>query len=248
MLYMDFNLKVKHVKGRGPKGEMQDVGCFGTSADDQFSWVIVCDGIGGERGGELAAKTTVKTLHTYIKKYLLNVGQLNSTDFLKDGIRQVQKKFAAFIEKESSLRLMGCTLCITIFTENKAYVFWSGDARCYQLRNSNCIVDTIPHNWSFDLYRKGILSLEEARLSETSWLTGSINHYNAEIRVDVEVFTVDKNDRILICTDGVWALFGHPDLIELMSTPSLENSAAHLKRILKEHANDNYYGFLVDCL
>lgn len=244
---MAFNLKVEHINGKGPKSQMQDFGCFGKTADAQFLWVIVCDGIGGERGGEHAAKTTVKFLHTYIKKYLLNVDQLKSTDFFKDGIRQVQKKFAEFIEKESSLRLMGCTLCITIFTENKAFVFWSGDARFYQFRNGNCIVDTIPHNWSFDLYRKGVLSLEEARLSETSWLTGSINHYTAEIRVDVEVFTLEKNDRILICTDGVWALFEHPDLIKLMATPSLKNSAAHLKRILKEHANDNYYCFLVDC-
>ena len=47
--HMKFELKVKLIKGIGPRMEMQDHGCFDPSVDNAFSWAIVCDGIGGKR-------------------------------------------------------------------------------------------------------------------------------------------------------------------------------------------------------
>lgn len=245
---MELQLSIEKIKGKGPRSKMQDVGCFGKSADGLFSWMIVCDGIGGEHGGEVAADWSVKLLHRYFVKHLLDENQLSTDHFIKKGIQLIRAKFKELIYKDPSLHSMGCTLCITIFAGSNAYVFWSGDARCYLLRNSICIWDVLPHNWSFDLYRKGVLSLEEARLSETSFLTGSINNYSAEIRVDVEVLQLEKNDRLLLCTDGVWGLFEHPDLTQLIATKNLAGLTANLKRMLKSLANDNYYCFLIDCL
>jgi isopentenyl phosphate kinase len=70
----------------------------------------------------------------------------------------------------------------------------------------------LPHNWSFDLYRKGVTTLSDARLSESNYLTGSVNGYVKKIRYDSFIFDIKAKDRILICTDGIWGLFEHNEL------------------------------------
>lgn len=62
--------------GKGPPLEMQDYDSLESAADKQFSWVLICDGIGGNSGGRLAAKTTVIYLHSYHKRNLINKQQL----------------------------------------------------------------------------------------------------------------------------------------------------------------------------
>lgn len=244
---LEFDLQVKLVKGIGSRLEMQDHGCIGSSADKQFTWVIVCDGIGGNSGGRLAAKTTVRSLNRYLKKVLTNGQQLSESDFFKDAIKLIRGKLKKEINKDPSLVSMGCTLCVAVFFNKRFHVFWSGDSRLYLYRNDACIWDTIPHNWSFDLYRNGIQSLEEARLSETSYLTGSINNYSDHVRFDSQVLQLQENDRILICTDGIWSLFEHPDLTQMLNRYNLSKTTIYLREFLKKYANDNYYGFLIGC-
>lgn len=244
---MEFNFQVKLVKGIGPRMEMQDYGCIGSSADKQFSWVLICDGIGGNSGGGLAAKTTVRYLNSYLKRNLINEQQVFEKDFFEKGIKLIRKKFTQIINNDTSFQFMGCTLCLAVFFHKQVHVLWSGDARFYLFRIGQCFWDTIPHNWSFDLYRKDVLSLAEARLSEISCLTGSINNYCDQIRFDSQLLHLKKNDRMLICTDGIWSLFEHPDLTQTINTYNLSKTAAYLGSFLKANANDNYFGFLIDC-
>ena len=243
---MEFDLKKRTIQGIGPRKKMQDAGCIGSSDNREFSWLIVCDGIGGHKGGKEAADITTEMLNDYLRKTLTNEQQLNDLNFLNEGLRHVNDKFSDTISKDYTLHLMGCTLCMVVFSRMICYVFWSGDSRFYLFRDGVCKLDIFPHNWSFDLYRKGVLSLEEARISETSYLTGSVNNFSTGIRLDCEVIKLVKKDRILVCTDGIWGLFEHLHLIQIMTEQSLDKTEIFLHQHLKKYANDNYFGFVVD--
>jgi serine/threonine protein phosphatase PrpC len=245
---MVFDLRIKIIKGKGPRKEMQDAGCMGSSEDKKFSWLIVCDGIGGYKGGKQAATIAVRVLHNYLKKSLKNRKQINDLSFLEEGIRVIKKKFREEINKDSSLESMGCTLCLIIFSGTMCYFFWSGDTRFYLFRERKCVWETIPHNWTFDLYRKGVLSLDEAKVSETFYLTGSVNDFSPEIRLDCKAIRLQKNDRLLVCTDGIWGLFEHEDLVLAITNQCISKTSILLRKYLSDYAHDNYYGYLVDII
>jgi serine/threonine protein phosphatase PrpC len=243
---MEFDGQVRVIQGVGPRTEMQDDGCFGSSIDSRFSWLIVCDGIGGNKGGKQAANITVRCLNAYLRNTLRNESQLAESSFMGAGLQLVKKKFTEKIKEDASLESMGCTLCLAVFTGIKCYVFWSGDTRFYLFRSGTCKWDTYPHNFSFDLFRKGILSLEEARVSENSYLTGSINSFSDAIRIDHQILMLQPDDRFVLCTDGIWALFEHPDFIQLLIGNGLSKTVSTLERQLLQYSNDNYLGFIAE--
>ncbi len=94
-------MKFEVLEGIGRREEMQDAGCIGSSDDNRFLWVIVCDGIGGNTGGKLAATNAVKVLHSFLKKELGGEQQLHKSSFLEEGIRLIRKGFEEEINKES---------------------------------------------------------------------------------------------------------------------------------------------------
>jgi len=234
------------IEGMGPRKTMEDFGTSDASADGQFFWFIVSDGIGGKPGGAIAAEVTVSTLNDYFKKHLSKVSQLETEGFYKDGVAIVVDRLSERIREDAVLAEMGCTVCMAIFYGNRVFVSWSGDSRFYLFRNGACLWDSHPHNWSFDLCRKGVLTLEEARLSETSYLTGSIHSFSQPIRLEHKMLTLQPDDRFVLCTDGVWALFEHPDFIQLLIGNELSKTVSTLERHLLQYSNDNYLGFIAE--
>ena len=234
------------ISGIGKRTVMQDYGIHDTSLNKELEWFIICDGIGGVPHGDVAAKTTVETLNNYLKNSLQKEEQLRDKSFFEKGIQTITQKFSNLIECNSEYKQMGCTLCVLINTNTKAYIYWAGDSRLYFFRNNKFTWDTIPHNFSFDLFKKGILTMEEARISETNYITASINGYADKIRYDTNIISLKPGDRILICTDGIWGLFDHTDLINVFSKKSLSDIQAYVEPYLLEYGADNYYGYIID--
>jgi protein phosphatase len=168
--------------------------------------------------------------------------------FFEEALNNIQQKFKQLTKKDSSYNKMGCTLCLLILTNQKGYVYWSGDSRFYLFRDKRIYWDTLPHNWSFDLYRKGVTTLSDARLSESNYLTGSVNGYVKKIRYDSFIFDIKAKDRILICTDGIWGLFEHNELEKELGTKTINQIQTKLSAYLAEYANDNYFGYVIESI
>lgn len=240
--------KYFELSGIGPKKTMQDYGIVGKGHNEQFYWYIIADGIGGELHGEIAAEITVEGINEYLSKTIIKESKLKNNLFFEEALNNIQQKFKQLTKKDSSYNKMGCTLCLLILTNQKGYVYWSGDSRLYLFRDKRIYWDTLPHNWSFDLYRKGVISLSDARLSESNYLTGSVNGYVKKIRYDSFIFDIKAKDRILICTDGIWALFEHDELAKEFGTKTLNQIQTKLSAYLAEYANDNYFGYVIESI
>jgi serine/threonine protein phosphatase PrpC len=240
------DLKYISLSGVGPRMLMQDVGLHNSSEDGKIAWFIICDGIGGSDHGEVAAKIAAEELDRYLKSTLQRASQLDDQDYFQAAIDQIRRQFIHAISGNPKYMGMGSTLCALIITKQKAYSLWAGDSRSYLFRDGECLWDVFPHNWSFDLYRKGVLSLDEARISESNYISASINGYTGEIHYEVEVLTVKKHDRFLVCTDGIWGLFEHKDISAIFQDKKLDTLKTKLTDYLSEYANDNYFGYVID--
>jgi serine/threonine protein phosphatase PrpC len=240
--FSQLNKNTLLLSGIGPKSEMQDHGINNLNhPDNNLKWFIICDGIGGQPHGADAAKLACHVLDVYLKNTRITKKTLVSKTFTTELISNLQKEFRKSIQINIDFQNMGCTLCLLIIYKELGYVCWSGDSKLYQLRKQKCIWETAPHTWVYDLYKKDVLTLEEARISANNALTGSINGYTANIRFDTHILEIKPNDSIVLCTDGIWSAFEHVELIQVLLKPNIE-AVLFLEDYLQKYANDNYWG------
>lgn len=201
----------KHILSKiGGRTENQDF--FGTIQTNLGELFIVCDGMGGHSGGKIAAELAVKHLvDTYSKSIKTDVVKV-----IEKAIQNVNK----IIWRNDPVNRMGTTLAALILTPTNAISFHVGDSRIYQIRDDKLIFRTFDHSHVFEMVQAGILSEEQARLSNKSNIITRALGINSSVKVDITSdLSIQKGDRFLICTDGIWNAIPEQELINNVSEP-----------------------------
>lgn len=182
--------------------------------------LVVCDGMGGGPGGKTAS---------YIAKYVVTQTVLNSPvqarrqDVLKMAMSQANDALEQKMNEMPSLRGMGSTLVAILINEDSAVIAHVGDSRCYRLHGKKVIFRTCDHSLVSELVQHKAITEEQARVSPQSNVItrglGSTNNHVAEI----DEVPYLKGDRFVLCTDGVWGIMPHPDLLQRLGAPMEAN-------------------------
>ena len=158
---------------------------------------IVADGMGGYVAGEVASKIAVAGGQQYIRSHDL------SLPILEEAVVAANKAILDEVEQKPDLNGMGTTFTILAIVKDKALWAHVGDSRIYLFRNGQLIRVTKDHSIVENLLQDGQLSSDEAdRHPERNILTRAVG-VDKNIEVDTDSFTIYKNDRILLCTDGL---------------------------------------------
>lgn len=193
---------------QGGRTENQDdFGCIETPLG---FLIVVCDGMGGGPGG----KTASYLVKTAVFETFSKCSSLASPfDVIKLAVDCANETLGEHVKKIPELEGMGSTLVLLLIGEKSAFVAHLGDSRCYQLRENKLVFRTKDHSVVGELVRNGALSEEQARTSPQSNIItrglGSTTNHVAEI---VEL-PYQKGDRFVLCTDGVWGIMPHEDLM-----------------------------------
>lgn len=172
---------------------------------------VICDGMGGGPGGKTAS---------YIAKYEIAntlcecTPQTPRGHALKMAVSRANEALEKKMNEVPSLQGMGSTFVAVLINKDSAFVAHAGDSRCYVLRGSKCVYRTQDHSLVGELVRKKALTEEEARLSPQSnvisrGLGSTTNHVP-----EIEEIPYKKGDRIVLCTDGVWGIMPHKELLK----------------------------------
>ena len=211
--------------------------------DPALGFAIVCDGMGGHSGGEVASTLAVETTAGAL---VVSRNALDPLQRLEDAVQQAQ---AAVIEAGRSnpqLRGMGTTLVAAIVTEGKAYIVSVGDSRAYLVKDSKkATLLTTDETHAGVLYSKGLISWEQfvkhpqrnklLRAIGSPWkITPELN-YN----IQLHVVPVRVGDRIVLCTDGVSESLMPSDIAALAQGPLREAVRKMVKVALSRDGGDN---------
>lgn len=188
--------------------------------------LVVCDGMGGGPGG----KTASYIAKTEMMAVMMNSShQASCVDALKKAVSQANEAIYRKMDEVHSLRGMGSTLVALLVNEHSAFVVHLGDSRCYQIRNGRIHYRSADHSLVGEMVRNKALTEEQARQSPQSNIImralGNTSNHAPEI---VEL-PYRKGDRFLLCTDGVWGIMPHEQLVQrLTSMQDLESLASNL--------------------
>jgi serine/threonine protein phosphatase PrpC len=209
----------------------------------QGKLLVVADGMGGEAEGERACTIAVDQLTTYVLNSLSWCFRLEEDsehdfeDHLKEALESCQKRIQNVVASHPEMHSMGTTMTMVYIVWPRAFVVHVGDSRCYLLRNSELAQITVDHSVSQMMVDTGKMSCEEARHSPMGHaLWNVLGGRSNELAVDVYKFTLECDDILLLCTDGLYNMLSHEMIQEILSSNPLAESAC---RKLVDLANEN---------
>ncbi|MEC4983128.1 MAG: protein phosphatase 2C domain-containing protein [Oscillatoria sp. PMC 1068.18] len=179
--------------------------------EDRKALAIVCDGIGGHEGGEIASQLAIGSVYEGVQKNL-NFGSCATNP------EEIKQQLETFIcnandaisqrndsEQRQERRRMGTTLVMSLPYAHEIYIAHVGDSRVYWLSRSGCYQVTLDDDVAsrevrlgYALYRDAIQYHASGSLVQALGMSSSAN-----LRPTVQRFILDEDCVFLLCSDGL---------------------------------------------
>ncbi|WP_460052078.1 Stp1/IreP family PP2C-type Ser/Thr phosphatase [Sessilibacter sp. MAH2] len=197
-----------------------------------FAYLVICDGMGGYRGGAMASRLAVAAIGNRLEQLenpiflsctpIQQEAMLQSTivECLKDANR------AILLEKQRSPELegMGTTVILAVIWRNQCFVAHLGDSRAYLWDDQHFIQLTKDHSLVQEMIDSGQISEEDARQSNIrNQITRALG-VSDQIKPTLNSYYLNQNSLIVLCSDGLTEYFDNNQLDEVLSThrPALD--------------------------
>jgi serine/threonine protein phosphatase PrpC len=200
--------------------------------------LAVADGMGGYRGGEVAAQLAVETLRSQF--YAAPVQPTEIAKRLEQAFRAANERIYREWEPQGETHLMGTTLVAAVIRGDSLTVANVGDSRAYLVRARRATQITRDHSLVAEQVEAGLLTPDEARGSSyRNVITRALGY---RPRVDIDIFEVRlmSDDRIVLTTDGVHDVVKDDEIASVVLAESPERAARTLvEKALASGTQDN---------
>ena len=219
----------------------QDAFRFSVDTERDRAVAVLCDGMGGERAGEIASELASWYFLEYAMSSLDKPESMLAVDINREAAAWANLHVYDRQVRDDSCAGMGTTLVAAVINGSDAAVVNVGDSRCYWLAEGQLQQVTRDHSWVQEMVDRGVITTEEARSHpRKNLITRSVGHQR---RISSDIFRLDlrPGDLLLLCSDGLSNLLTENELagILLSNTDLKEKCRALLKEALLRGAPDN---------
>lgn len=219
----------------------QDSFLFNIEEEQDRAVAVLCDGMGGERAGEVASELAAGAFmeHT-LKSFTLSEIPL-AVDIAKESTAWANLHVFDKANRSSEYSGMGTTMVGVVINGHDAAVVNVGDSRCYWLAEGQLQQVTRDHSWVQDMVEQGVLTPGEARSHpRKNLITRAVGHQR-RIRSDIFRMDLRRGDVLLFCSDGLSNVVTEEEISRcLLSSAELPEICRQLLQIaLDRGAPDN---------
>ncbi|MFW9261894.1 serine/threonine phosphatase [Nostoc sp. CALU 546] len=216
---------------------------------------ILCDGMGGHAGGEIASELAVNTLRQYFQERWIT-NQLPAEESIREAVYLANEAIFKLNQQDarSGVGRMGTTLVMLLIQDTEAAVAHVGDSRLYRLTRKRGLEQvTVDHEVGQREITRGVeASIAYAR-PDAYQLTQALGPRDeSSINPDVGFFEINEDTLLLLVSDGL----SDNDLLEthwqthleplLSSGANLERGVTDLIDLANQHnGHDNITGILI---
>ena len=213
-----------------------EYGTLGTTAQ----YAVVCDGMGGANGGNIASKIAVEVIGSRIRDgFNENMGPGSVERLLESAMATANVGVSERAQQQPELLGMGTTVVT-------AYISHVGDSRLYLWRDHQLTVITRDHSVVQGLIESGQITEEEARSHpRKNYITRAIGVITEESG-EYDELELESGDRLLLCTDGLTNEVSATAMSEILSKPAEEALAGLIRAALDNGGSDNITAVLMD--
>ncbi|WP_413200442.1 serine/threonine phosphatase [Nostoc piscinale] len=216
---------------------------------------ILCDGMGGHAGGEIASELAVNTVKQYFQEFW-QTNQRPTEANMREAVYLANQAIYQLNQQDarSGIGRMGTTLVILVIQDTEAVVAHVGDSRLYRLTRKRGLEQiTVDHEVGQREIARGVEpSIAYAR-PDAYQLTQALGPRDeSAIYPDVEFFDINEDSLLILASDGL----SDNDLLEthwkshllplLSSGASLERGVNELIDVANQkNGHDNITAILV---
>ena len=207
----------------------------------QAEYAVVCDGMGGANGGNVASEIAVRVIGERIRAAYESGQPIRSVDHLLESATaaaniEIYDKAMASPE----LSGMGTTSVTAIRYGRTAYISHVGDSRAYLYRNGELQQITRDHSVVQDLIEKGQITEEEAKTHPRRHFVTRALGVDNEVYGEYDELDLLPGDKLLLCTDGLTNMVSLPDIAQLLTDDDNQQTiSALIKAALDGGGADN---------
>ena len=163
--------------------------------------MVLCDGMGGPAGGDIASAVAVDHL-VPLDADSHQAGDL--LGLLRDAVQAAHADLVARSSTSPELAGLGTTCIAIMRSGNKLAMVHVGDSRAYLLRDGELTQVTTDHTFVEYLVETGRLTREQARQHpQRSVLLRVLGDADGEVQLDESIREAVPGDRWLLCSDGL---------------------------------------------
>ncbi|MBP3299980.1 MAG: Stp1/IreP family PP2C-type Ser/Thr phosphatase [Clostridia bacterium] len=212
----------------------QDAFCCARLSDGT-EFTVLCDGMGGHRGGNLAAEIAVRGFREILGGQLhANLRPKDLKSILSGSIVRVSNLIADTARENSDFAGMGSTVVLAVRCGKKLCVAHVGDSRAYLFRSGKLQRLTKDHSLVQSLIDSGQITAEEGETHPHRNVITRVLGYSEDMLPEICISDVKPGDRFLLCTDGLTVTVRDGELEKILQ----ENAPESLADLLVARALD----------
>ena len=209
-----------HIRAAG----LTDVGLVREHNEDAFladvegGIFIVTDGVGGHACGDVAARMVVEMLPRIIRRRIGEMStpkadddraigpstMLRAGEMLQKSVNELSRRMYDESKDDPGSKGMGATVVVALLTARHAQIAHMGDSRAYLFRRGRLRKLTEDHSIVNLLMHNGEITAKEAQDHPARGHLTRFVGMEAEVDPDAQTIDLQPDDRLLLCTDGLW--------------------------------------------
>jgi PPM family protein phosphatase len=167
--------------------------------------ILLCDGMGGAKGGALASQTVVQ----HFMQYFSDFEQEKLPERLQNALKKAHQQLQAQVKQDPDLGGMGCTLVAGWIEKNQLHWISVGDSPLWCYRQGKLIRLNQDHSMRSVLAEQvsqGKISAEEANVHpDRNGLLSAVSNDPIE-EIDLNHCPLQPNDWLIFASDGLFSL------------------------------------------
>ena len=179
---------------------------YAVFSKNNYFCAIVCDGMGGAKGGNIASGLAVKTFASTVKSAF---SERNADDFNEAEIKALLRTAlnnanTAVYNKsltDSELEGMGTTLVVALVCLCGTFALNVGDSRIYRQYDGTTQQISKDHSFVQYLLDKGEITQQEAE--NHPYKNIILRALGVNEHIEGDYYRIDRYERILLCSDGL---------------------------------------------
>lgn len=171
-------------------------------SEDHWQIYSITDGMGGSGVGDISGRLVQELLIQHVAELTNTDPQtFNFADFSSKFLRSAQKRLDERLARYK-LREVGCSLAFLLISGSTAYTFSIGTNRIYLIRNNKIFKLTQDHQ------------IEEKGIIKPALYLGNTPGKEKSEPQNLNKLILEKNDIILLSSDGLHNLYTEEELLE----------------------------------
>ncbi|OWY67639.1 hypothetical protein B7486_30415 [cyanobacterium TDX16] len=208
------SFKISTCTDTGPSRQRNEDACYPASGTtlakppETKAIAIVCDGIGGHEGGNVASSLAIETLQHQVQQLPLDEASLDPNT-LSHALEQFTRKTNECIssrndkEHRQGRQRMGTTLVMAVGHQHEIYIAHVGDSRAYWVTRTGCHQITLDDDVAAREVRLGYAVYREALQQPSAGSLVQAIGMSASVHPTVQRFVLDEDCVFLLCSDGL---------------------------------------------